>query len=115
MSLLSSLPVLWLSGLALSLPLDDKLGLYTSVLFTHLTCPLPDCPLVLYSPSLANLPPSFPGVVAHGSHSLTLPDIRRYFPTQNTDIWMPVLNPDLPASDSIIFTLPDFNHTFNRS
>ena len=68
----------------------------------------------MYSPYLGNLAPSFPGVVAHGVHSLTLPDIRRYFPTENTNIRMPVVNPDLLSSEPIIFALPDFNHTFTR-
>ena len=45
----------------------------------------PDCPTLMYSKNWAALPPSFPGVVAHGVHSITIPDIRYYFPNNKTD------------------------------
>jgi len=58
------------------------------------------------------LPGTFPGVVAHGIHSITIPDIHFYFPTDKTDIQMPVVNPDL-LSDTPILSKPlDFKHSF---
>jgi len=72
-----------------------------------------DCASILYSPLLGGLEPSFPGVVAHGVHSLTLPDIHRYFPTTKEDIKMPVVNPDLLSQEPILFSPPDFQHSFH--
>jgi len=72
-----------------------------------------DCATILYSPLLGGLEPSFPGVVAHGVHSLTLPDIHRYFPTTKEDIRMPVVNPDLLSQEPILFSPPDFQHSFH--
>ena len=72
----------------------------------------PDCPTLMYSQNYAGLPPSFPGVVAHGVHSLTLPDIHYYFPNNSTEIIMPVVNPDLLSFEPILFQPPDFEETF---
>merc|ERR1712236_91683 len=72
-----------------------------------------DCPSILYSPHLGGLEASFPGVVAHGVHSLTLPDIHRYFPTTKERIRMPVVNPDLLSQEPILFSPPDFQHSFH--
>ena len=73
-----------------------------------------DCPTLMYSEHMAAIPPSFSGVVAHGVHSLTIPDIHYYFPNNNTDIRMPVVNPDLLSLEPILFKPPDFKHTFER-
>jgi len=74
-----------------------------------------DCPSILYSPHLGGLEASFPGVVAHGVHSLTLPDIHRYFPTTKEHIRMPVVNPDLLSQEPILFSPPDFQHSFHSA
>merc|ERR1712243_95315 len=73
-----------------------------------------DCPSILYSPLMGGLDPSFPGVVAHGVHSITLPDIRHYFPssTQNT-IRIPVVNPDLLSPFPLLSSPPDFKPSFH--
>ena len=73
-----------------------------------------DCPTLMYSDHLAAIPPMFPGVVAHGVHSLTIPDIHFYFPNNNSDIRMPVVNPDLLSLEPILFKPPDFQHSFDR-
>ena len=73
-----------------------------------------DCPTLMYSEHMAAIPPSFSGVVAHGVHSLTIPDIHYYFPNNNSDIRMPVVNPDLLSLEPILFKPPDFKHTFDR-
>ena len=72
----------------------------------------PDCPTLMYSTELAAIPPSFPGIVAHGVHSLTIPDINYYFPNNKTEIKMPVINPDLLSFEPILFYPPNFEHTF---
>merc|ERR1712080_127722 len=60
------------------------------------------------------LDPSFPSVVAHGTHSLTLPDIRRYFPpTTRQTLRIPVVNPDFLSMDPLLPSPPDFQHTFH--
>ena len=71
-----------------------------------------DCPTLMYSHQLAGIHPSFPGVVAHGVHSLTLPDINYYFPNNKTTVRMPVVNPDLISRQPILYTPPDFQHEF---
>ena len=55
----------------------------------------------------------FLGVVAHGVHSLTLPDIQFYFPNNKTEIIMPIVNPDLLSFEPILFQPPDFQHSFS--
>ena len=55
----------------------------------------------------------FSGVVAHGVHSLTLPDIHFYFPNNKTEIIMPIVNPDLLSFEPILFHPPDFQHSFS--
>lgn len=74
--------------------------------------PTPDCPTQMYSKSLGNLPPSFPGVIAHGVHSLTLPDIHYYFPSNKSEIIMPTVNADLLSFEPIIYKPLDFEHSF---
>jgi hypothetical protein len=72
------------------------------------------CPGILYSAS-SGLSPSFPGVIAHGIHSLSAPDVRRFFPSSaKMPFSIPVVNPDLSSSEPILFSPPDFDHTFNR-
>ena len=72
-----------------------------------------DCPTLMYSHKLANIPPSFPGVVAHGIHSLTLPDINYFFPNnKSNNIRLPVINPDLISRHPILYTPLDFEHIF---
>ena len=76
----------------------------------------PDCPTLMYSKRLAAIPSSFPGVIAHATHSLTIPDIHVYFPineTDDTEITLPVVNPDLKSTEPIIFHPPDFHHSFS--
>merc|ERR1719309_1727298 len=73
----------------------------------------PTCTTVMYSKRFAGLPPSFPGVVAHGVHSITVPDINYYFPNDQDDIYMPVVNPDMVSMNPILFRPPNFEHTFN--
>ena len=72
------------------------------------------CPGILYSAS-AGLSPSFPGVIAHGIHSLSAPDVRHFFPSSTKMPYnIPVVNADLSSSEPILFSPPDFDHTFNR-
>merc|ERR1711962_351929 len=73
-----------------------------------------DCPSILYSPLMGGLDPSFPGVVAHGVHSITIPDIKHYFPSsiQNT-IRIPVVNPDLISQDLLLPSSPEFQSSFH--
>jgi len=60
------------------------------------------------------LDPSFPGVVAHGVHSLTLPDIRHYFPSSSQKtVRIPVVNPDLLSQAPILSYPPDFQSSFH--
>jgi len=73
---------------------------------------LPDCPTLMYSPNWAGIPSYFPGMVAHGVHSMTLPDIEFYFPNNKSDISMPVVNPDLISTEPILFNPPNFEHSF---
>ena len=47
---------------------------------------MPDCPTLMYSPNWAGIPSYFPGMVAHGVHSMTLPDIDFYFPNNKVSI-----------------------------
>merc|ERR1719383_1481138 len=72
-----------------------------------------DCPTILYSSLMGGLDPSFPGVVAHGVHSLTLPDIRHYFPSSSQKtVRIPVVNPDLLSQAPILSSPPDFQSSF---
>jgi len=73
---------------------------------------MPDCPTLMYSPNWAGIPSYFPGMVAHGVHSMTLPDIDFYFPNNKSDISMPVVNPDLISTEPILFNPPNFEHSF---
>jgi len=73
-----------------------------------------DCTTIMYSQTQgAGIAASFPGVVAHGVHSLTLPDIHFYFPNNKTEIIMPIVNPDLLSFEPILFQPPDFQHSFS--
>ena len=73
-----------------------------------------DCTTLMYSATEgAEIPASFPGVVAHGVHSLTLPDINFYFPNNKSKIRMPIVNPDLLSFEPILFQPPDFKHSFS--
>lgn len=65
-----------------------------------------------HCPSLMNFP-NFTELVVHGIHSLTLPDIYHYFPTNNNDIKIPVVNPDLQSNQLILSRPPDYKHSFD--
>ena len=60
----------------------------------------------------SDLPESFAGVVAHGSHSLRKQDVDFYFPTKKAEINLPVVNPDLLSNSPILSHPVEFEHSF---
>ena len=61
---------------------------------------------------LSELPEIFHESVAHGIHTLTMSDIHFYFPTDKTDFQIPVTNPDLTSTETVLLHPLDFKHSF---
>ena len=72
------------------------------------------CPHILYSSSL-NISHSFPGVIAHGIHSMSASDVRHFFPSSaKSPFNIPVVNPDLKSDKPILFQTPEKATKFKR-
>lgn len=51
----------------------------------------------------------FAGSVAHAVHSMTVDDLKKFYPTANENNYVPTVNKDLKANKAILLYAPDVN------
>ena len=71
---------------------------------------------ILYSTHLASPTVFLELLIIVCIHSLCAHDVHHFFPSSSKMLYnIPMVNPDLSSSEPILFSPPDFDHTFNRS